>query len=599
MSIRKLTYILTLIAISAFQFALIAGTDYGILAGIKIIGNDNFNRKEIIAWTGLKTGEILTEVKLNQAVNGIINGYEDNGWYFASIDSIEKNINSDNTSVELVIYIYEGAFLKLQEVSVKDSSEDTVPQFTGNFRKSSRFYKSDLDYGIEKSLDQTEIMGYPFSIFTLSDMALKNSGEYQNLSLKFDLQYGPQVFLSGVEVKGNNSVRDNVIIRETRIKAGDVFNPEAFSKAKKYLMKTGLLKDVKPLRIVMRQDKYFALVEVKESRYNSLDGVIGYLPGTADAQGFWTGLADISFNNLFGTGRKFRLFWEQPAENSQDLSISYREPWIGGIPLDMEAVVKQSIKASSIYIISDSKDRYITRTFELNGYFPLNESLEITGGVSQNEVLPDSIARYVNNIPHSLSNGVKGGLIIDTRDNRLNPRGGIMFKNISLLSDKKNYVGSGSTIPENVQERRLEIDLESAVNPVGNSVIDIHFGGKHLTSGQEEIPISEMYFLGGTKNLRGYREDQFAGTSIAWINLEYRYLFEKYSRFFLFADWGYHYRRLPENSPGLSSENSRHFGYGLGIRLQTDVGVLGLDYGLGEGDSLMEGKIHIRIRNDF
>ena len=35
---------------------------------------------------------------------------------------------------------------------------------------------------------------------------------------------------------------------------------------------------------------------------------------------------------------------------------------------------------------------------------------------------------------------------------------------------------------------------------------------------------SDLYRLGGTNTLRGYRENQFLGSRIFWSNLEYRFL---------------------------------------------------------------------------
>ena len=40
-------------------------------------------------------------------------------------------------------------------------------------------------------------------------------------------------------------------------------------------------------------------------------------------------------------------------------------------------------------------------------------------------------------------------------------------------------------------------------------------------------------------------------------------------------------------------------GYGIGLRLETRLGLFGIDYGLGEGDRLSNGKVHIRLINEF
>ena len=40
-------------------------------------------------------------------------------------------------------------------------------------------------------------------------------------------------------------------------------------------------------------------------------------------------------------------------------------------------------------------------------------------------------------------------------------------------------------------------------------------------------------------------------------------------------------------------------GYGAGFRLQTRIGRFQLDYGLGQGDRPLNGKIHLILHSDF
>jgi hemolysin activation/secretion protein len=94
--------------------------------------------------------------------------------------------------------------------------------------------------------------------------------------------------------------------------------------------------------------------------------------------------------------------------------------------------------------------------------------------------------------------------------------------------------------------------------------------------------------------LRGYRENQFRGDIAAWMNLEYRFLLGRNTRVFLFNDWGaYHFKdsqsEIEEILPG----------YGIGIRLDTALGIMAVDFGLGKGDDFSQAKIHFGIVNRF
>ena len=42
-----------------------------------------------------------------------------------------------------------------------------------------------------------------------------------------------------------------------------------------------------------------------------------------------------------------------------------------------------------------------------------------------------------------------------------------------------------------------------------------------------------------------------------------------------------------------------NFGYGLGLNLETGLGVLAVSFALAEGDAFSEGKIHFGLVNEF
>jgi outer membrane protein assembly factor BamA len=124
----------------------------------------------------------------------------------------------------------------------------------------------------------------------------------------------------------------------------------------------------------------------------------------------------------------------------------------------------------------------------------------------------------------------------------------------------------------------------------------LSFHGRRISSSEKFIPIPDQYRLGGTRSLRGYREDQFRGSTIAWSNMEYRYILGPRSRAFVFCDVGYYHA---ENSNGVSEDLK--IGYGFGVRLETGLGIMGIDYGLayGEKTGLMSGLLHVGLVNEF
>ena len=128
------------------------------------------------------------------------------------------------------------------------------------------------------------------------------------------------------------------------------------------------------------------------------------------------------------------------------------------------------------------------------------------------------------------------------------------------------------------------------------NVAAVSFHARELRGDQFEI--TDLYRLGGTNSLRGYRENQFLGSRIFWSNLEYRFQFDRRSFFFVFFDNGYFLQRENEINR-IEKLSAYKTGYGAGITFQTGLGIMKVSYALGEGDNFNKGKIHFGIVNGF
>ena len=187
----------------------------------------------------------------------------------------------------------------------------------------------------------------------------------------------------------------------------------------------------------------------------------------------------------------------------------------------------------------------------------------------------------------------------DTRDDFFSPTTGIFYRSDYRVG-RKTFSGSALSPPgrtgESVTVKRLGVDLEFYLQPFFRQVIGTGLHAKDLRS--DRIEDGDLYRFGGTNTLRGYRENQFLGSSIVWSNLEYRFLMGRRSFLFGFIDTGYFFRPADERRAIVSSEALK-VGYGLGFRVDTSLGLLGVSYALGRGDTFSTGKIHFGIVNQF
>ena len=94
----------------------------------------------------------------------------------------------------------------------------------------------------------------------------------------------------------------------------------------------------------------------------------------------------------------------------------------------------------------------------------------------------------------------------------------------------------------------------------------------------------ELIRFGGTNNLRGYLEDSFKTDWFAIPTIEINFNLGKNQRITLFSDLAIQskYDPLP-------------LGYGIGLVQITKTSALRLFYGIGRGDRVKNGKIHIQF----
>jgi outer membrane translocation and assembly module TamA len=85
---------------------------------------------------------------------------------------------------------------------------------------------------------------------------------------------------------------------------------------------------------------------------------------------------------------------------------------------------------------------------------------------------------------------------------------------------------------------------------------------------------------------------------LLWTNLEYRFLIAPRSFFYGFIDFGYIVQPAFAAMDGKASEQSK-VGYGIGVRMDSALGLIGVSIALGEGDTFSTAKIHIRLINEF
>ncbi len=565
---------------------------------INVNGNKAFGDEVYSSWIRLlKTPEKIKPEALRDSIaKRISRNLAAEGFYNFSIDSIYFSPVKNSSKLNVNIILTEGEPTFIKSISFIDSltGEDSVnvlPIFESLNDKI--FSKPIVEQSISKTLRYYEESGYPFTTVKIYSVRFS----FDSLSRKhfaditFQIKKNMLSKIDKIEIEGNTKTKPEVIIRNLRIERGELYSEKKISEIPRKLSRLQFFEKVeKPKYYLNSKKEGILLIKVEEKQTNFFDGILGYVPETeTNGKGYFTGFVNVNLRNLFGTGRAFYVKWLQENRFSQELELKYLEPWIFNYPFNVQIGLYQR-KQDTTYIkrkISGSFEYLTTEEISASFFLVSESTIPIIGNDNKFTVFNSN----------SVSTGIE--LRIDTRNNPLSPKSGVLFLNSYSYSLKRINGPEKFLTPQTQTEiglQRLELDFSIYYEVFKNQVVQFSIHGKELRGSSFEV--SDLYQFGGTHSLRGYREKQFSANRLLWSNFEYRYLLSEFSYAFLFFDAGY-YLKSGNETTNTNEVSDILKSFGLGFSLESALGILNISYAVPQGTSISKGLIHFGILNNF
>ncbi|MFI5236591.1 MAG: POTRA domain-containing protein, partial [Ignavibacteriales bacterium] len=316
---------------------------------IEIDNNKVFSDNEITKWAGLNEGQNYFPGIIDTSLNRIASSLSSNGYFnFSFIDS-RYAFSTDSQTVDLFLKIDEGlpTFIKNLFFTSSDSADIISHLSSFEYLKGEIFSQYELETTISSLLTELENKGFPFAMIKIQSIYFyedSTDGE-QYADLFLMLEGGRKSRIDKIEVTGNSSTKDYVIIRELRIDTGEEYSQDKVENLPKRLNKLRYFDPVPvPQFYVDSQNNGVLQINVREKNTNNFDGIIGYVPPADDNEsGYVTGLVNVTLRNMFGTGRAAAIRWQKLTRESQELELKYLEPWLFSYPFNINAELFQRI----------------------------------------------------------------------------------------------------------------------------------------------------------------------------------------------------------------------------------------------------------------
>ncbi len=552
-----------------------------VVTKISIEGNKTIPFEDIDKRLFTKPGLPVTEETLTRDMDSIFAM----GW-FSDLYPTFKEVPE---GLELVYHVQENpTFNKLEVMGNTKISTEKIRSIV-NLRPGKMVNTREASRKLQYVEDQYKRDGYILARIT--DVKLLHDG-----TLAVQINEG---IVEDFKVKGNVKTKDKVILREIRLKKGEPFNSTQARRSLNRIQNLGFFEDVNMKLNPGRQPN---AVEMEISVVEQNTGTFGIGAGYSDADGF-IGMISVGDKNLRGTGDSIMLRWEFGGADNRNYELSYRKPWLDK---------KETSLGITLYDLTNEYADYDRNGDEIARYDKRRKGQEITLGRPQGEFVKHFITLKHRNDEYDKpvdgystqyyepgykgktygknylerraenfgsTNSISYSRVYDSRDNVFDPHAG-----------KRNaYTFEWAGLGGDFKFEKISVNYRYYLPLRKDRVLAFDLAAGYAWG---DMPLSQRFAVGGAETLRGYRDDQFRGNSMLRGTVEYRFPIRKKVQGVVFYDIGYAWDKRDQNAFDLGL---MEYGYGLGLRINSPLGPIKLDWGKGKQRS----RFHFSFGGQF
>lgn len=442
----------------------------------------------------------------------------------------------------------------------------------------------------------------------------ERSEEGGGIDLTFRIAEDQMVRIGRIILRGNERTDDHVILREVNVRPGDPYDYGAVLSGQQHIYRLGFFSLVRfePLRPGEKEYSRDMLLTVEERPAGSVEIGVGY--GDLDRL---RGSVEVAYRNLWGQAQ-FLSLRVAASDIVEQAVVNFREPWFlnrrleAGIRLAWSDEKRLNADTREIYYQTRKTEvaTGLSRSYDNGLKLSLIYQFE---NVDNYNVRPAAILSADDSGRVRVSS-VTPGVVLDLRDDPFNPRKGSLHG--LAVKEALKMLGSQADFTKLTAQTSWYLPLTS------KSVLALSGRGGVAFPQRDTktIPIHERFYLGGATTLRGYLQDSvgpaakapdgtltpLGGESMVMANAELRLnQIEGFGMVF-FTDAG-RVRRpnlADATVSGVIVQTDAppyRASYGMGIRYNTPVGPLRLDYGqkINRRSGESPGELHFNIGNMF
>ncbi|GEM_PF-3768572 len=600
-----------------------------IIHSINVEGSTNISQNMFQQLMTLTPGSRFYEFILRRDIYRILDYYKSHGYYFAAITLTQlKQIRHDE--VDITLFIDEGPQLYWDSISIYGNflfSDREIMNIIGVFPKDP-FDALYLESGLDILIQVYDENMLPNAVVSISELSASPETGACNLVLNID--EGGQIEIAGFKFIGVSNNLARSLQKELKPLVGEYLNQYILREIKQRMEALEFISiNSITSKASTNAGSTIIIIDCTVLKSSSLLVNFGFSGNqidkhTATGQPKYafniSGVLDFKTKNFFNTGRGVGVYYS-PLFKEIEVPLVYRkyyglhklgiwktefrffynEPWIFSIPLGLsstihlyqEELTPWSFQGTSTNRLPIQKKQNPSIKEELTGRFSSRYHASVV--VSWERVrYTREYASYKNTETISVGHISR----FQHLDNYRNPRRGyrhtfeVYFKPYDIRD--KRYM-----IIEHIAQMSYYImPAPKSEKWFQRVTLFLRPRWRWVSWNEQEIPYQEYLSFGGAATLRGYKEAQFRVLWNTLVNTEFRYHIDRASFFYLFMDNAYFraYTGTEMLSNTITKQlytNYQTYGWGFGIAMNVRIGTIQISYGIGEGKSATEGKIHL------
>ena len=523
-----------------------------------------------------ETLEFLDSADVRDYLFNTINTLRKEGYLLSNVDSLYGKF----PDLHAVLHIggkYELTSLKF--LNIPEEIQNKLRNKPKKYLKET-FQNEEVEELLEEIISYSENNGYPFAKVKLDSVRVIAS----TLNAQLFYQPGPLITFDSVHLS-SDLVKSKFLTAHLGIVPGKYYDQRIIDQIPTRLEHLKYL-NLKQTRITFSNEECQVHLSFTPVKSNRLDGFLGIFPNAAEGKNILiTGKLDLQFRNLFKSGKSLDLFWEKQQVATQSLIVNYLHPNLFASPLGLLAGI-DLYKQDTSFINRNLKFgfNFLTKNITVSAFADWETSRTIGNSPPY---MAEIVDFNLNNFGMRLTN-YRDGISSSIRQTWGADIGGTIG-NKFLVNINDNDSLSVTLEPESIQysfDAKLSGQFHLARSWFVYGRVTV---GKMVN---DQLFLNDLFRLGGLKTIRGFNENEFYASEFITATTEVRYFFAERSNLVLFFDIGnLSYSLIQEDY------SDQPFGFGIGTNVETNAGILSLNYAVGKSSEqpldLKFSKIHI------